>query len=119
MGNSVMLYPTPNYSYTSGLKIYFQRPASYFTTSDTTKTPGFAPIFHRYLSLGAALDYCQVNMPNKARTIEPQILKMEEDIKDFYANRNRSEKPKIRLAQESYSAGDDYDAGEPSVDWSG
>lgn len=118
IGSSIMLYPAPNYSYTAGLKVYFQRPPSHFTTSDTDKVPGFASIFHRYLSLGAALDYCLVNMPNKARNLEQQILKMEADIIDFYSNRNRSEKPKMRLAQESYSAGDDCE-GEESVDWSG
>ena len=61
VGNSFILYPTPNYSSTAGLKAYFQRVPSYFESDDTTKTPGFNPLFHRLLSVGPAYDYCLSN----------------------------------------------------------
>ena len=60
VGGFLNLYPKPssaNVTLTSGLKIYFQRDASYFLTTDTTKVPGFAASFHRILSFGGALDY--------------------------------------------------------------
>lgn len=56
-GDILRMVPTPNYSVTNGLRVYFDQAAYQFTSVDTTKTPGFASIFHRALSVGAALDY--------------------------------------------------------------
>src|ERR1035437_7838382 len=60
MGNYLYLYPAPNYSSAAGLEVQFQRGASYFATTDTTKVPGFAAQFHRLISLYCALDFCQI-----------------------------------------------------------
>jgi len=100
IGNSVFLYPKPNYSKASGLKVYFQRGASYFTASDTTKTPGFNEMFHRILSYGASLDWISINNPtsNKISLLERRIEKLENGIVNFYSNRNKDAKLKIRLA---------------------
>ncbi len=54
--NIVRLYPKPSTSVTSGLKFYFQRTASYFTASDTTKSPGVSPLLHRGAVIDAAYD---------------------------------------------------------------
>lgn len=98
--NSIFLSPTPDYDATGGLKIYFQRPSTYFATTDTTKTPGFPAIFHRYISLSAAYDYAMakdipiVNLSN-------ELTKMELDIDKYFSKRNdRDERtafiPKLR-----------------------
>lgn len=94
-GSSVFLYPKPssvNVTLTAGLKIYYQRNVSYFTSSDTTKTPGFAPMYHRYLSLGAALDWAiKKQLPQKS-DIAAELQQTEQDIRNFYALHNKDEK---------------------------
>jgi len=118
VGNSIVLYPTPNYNSTLGLRVYFQRKASYFIPTDTTKEPGFAPIFHRILSMGAARDYCLLNaLDNKMITLDSEIAKMEEQLVDYYSQRSRDEQPRMTLAREDFTVGDN--AGEQSVSWSG
>ena len=114
VGNSIVLYPTPNYSSTAGLKVYFQRIASYFAYDSTTKEPGFAPIFHRLLSLGAAYDYCLLNsLNNKMVILSNEITKMETALIEYYSQRSKDEQPRIRLAKEDYSS----DNEEESWDW--
>lgn len=89
--NSVFLYPTPSYSSTGGLKIWFQRPSTYFTAGDTTKAPGFASIYHRYIPLCNAFDYNLAKGLDITR-IKQEILEMEQSIMNFYANRNVADK---------------------------
>ena len=55
--NSIFLDPIPNYTVASGLKVYINREASYFISSDTTKKAGIPGIFHEYLALKPALKY--------------------------------------------------------------
>ena len=98
VGNSIFLYPKPSYAYTAGLKIYFQRGASYFASGDTTKTPGFNEMFHRIISLGASLDWISINNSgsNKIPILTNRIKELEEALINFYSGRHRS-KTKMSL----------------------
>lgn len=89
--NSIFLYPTPDYASTGGLKIWFQRPSTYFTAGDTTKAPGFASIFHRYIALQCAFDYHLAKGLDTTK-IRNEMTLMEQDIINFYANRNVADK---------------------------
>lgn len=103
IGNSVFLNPKPSYASSGGLEIQFQRTASYFAYTDTTKTPGFASQFHRLISLYAARDYCAVNsINNRLKVIDNEIQKMEADVIDFYSVRNRDEKQSLRTQKSDY-----------------
>lgn len=100
---SIFLYPAPNYSSSGGLKIYFQRPSTYFTASDTTKAAGFASIFHRYLSLSAAFDFAFAKGLAMVNQIKQEILVMEQDIKDFYGKRNdRDNRSSLQAKRRNY-----------------
>lgn len=73
MGESILLYPAPNYSIgvndtpEGGLRAYFQRKIDYFTTSDTTKEPGFAKHLHKYIPLYCSYVYaCAKDLPKQA-----------------------------------------------------
>lgn len=73
MGESILLYPAPNYSIAptdnpvGGLRAYFQRKMSYFTTTDTTKEPGFAKHLHKYIPLYNAYVYaCAKDLPKQS-----------------------------------------------------
>lgn len=57
MGDSILLYPAPNYNYTAGLRAYFQRKIDYFVAGDTIKEPGFAKHLHKYIPLYCAYIY--------------------------------------------------------------
>ncbi|MCH7771856.1 MAG: hypothetical protein IIA49_12710 [Bacteroidetes bacterium] len=104
--NSILLEPAPNYASSDGLKIAYQRVPDYFTTSDTTQQPGFAEIFHRFLSLGACFDYAlSWSMHKRMKEFDAEIIKMEAAMTDWYTQRPRDEKPQIRLRKESYGTG--------------
>jgi len=96
IGNTIYLYPAPNYNQDDSLKLFFQTGASHFATTDTTKQPGFADIFHRYLSLGSAYDYALKNGLQNRNQLREEISLMEESMQDFYAMRQPDEH--IRLS---------------------
>lgn len=92
--NGIFLNPIPNYNYTNGLKVYINREASYFTTSDTTKKPGFAGLFHPYLALHASYFYCMRNQIKVKNDLKNEMLEMEEGIKNHYKAREK-DSPKV------------------------
>lgn len=66
MGDSILLYPAPNYNYTAGLRAYFQRKIDYFVAGDTIKEPGFAKHLHKYIPLYCAYVYaCAKDLPKQ------------------------------------------------------
>jgi len=98
-GGSVFLYPKPQTGYvtiTAGLKVYFQREPSYFATTDTTKVPGFASVFHRLVSRWACYDYALARQLPIKKDLKDEIAVLEEELKDFYATRQSDEKPAFR-----------------------
>lgn len=87
-GDVIELYPTPNYTRTNAMRVYFDRDISTFTGSSTTTAPGFAAPFHRALSVGAALDYAMANgMAEKITVFQGMWLDFERRIKKFYQER--------------------------------
>ncbi|MDD4110223.1 MAG: hypothetical protein PHS54_01570 [Clostridia bacterium] len=109
-GNSIFLYPKPSSTITDGLKVFYQRNVSHFTTADTTKVPGFAEMFHKYLSYGAALDYAIAHtMNNKINILVPLIQQMENDIREYYSTRNdKDDIPRMSLQKENYGFESEY-----------
>lgn len=77
---------------TRGLKIYINREGSYFTTSDTTKTPGFAGLYHEYLILEACYRYARGNGLKNQETLKRDLLEMKADVLDYYSKRSRDER---------------------------
>lgn len=106
LGNSLFLYPKPAataVTTSAGLELQFQRGASYFAYTDTTKTPGFATQFHRLISLYAALDYCQVNdLDKRVAKIMAVLSKMEADCIDFYSQRDADMKVSLKTQRDDY-----------------
>lgn len=97
IGNSIFLYPKPNYNLTGGLKVYFQRKASYFTSSDTTKQPGFAKHLHRYISLSMAKDYAIAKLlaGPKISTLYSELNLMKQNILTFYGRRQKDVRSRL------------------------
>ncbi len=94
-GDTVILYPTPNYNASLGLKIIFKRGPKYFVYTDTATAPGFASIFHNYLSRGAALDYAIDRGMPVATNLATQVAKIEQQIGAFFNRRILNERPNV------------------------
>lgn len=99
--NGIFLDPVPNYNYTNGLKVYINREGSYFTTSDTTKKPGFAGTFHEILPLRTAWRYATEKSLPIAKGLGEQYMVMEMALKNYYGNRERDSKRNMQPLVES------------------
>lgn len=95
IGNSVFLYPTPNYTQVSSLKIYFTRGPVSFTTASTIATPGFNSLFHDLIPLWIAHDYAMSNSLGNVSLFLNQILIKEREIENYYGLRNRDFRPRL------------------------
>lgn len=105
IANSIFLYPKPLATVvtsTAGLKVYFQRPPSYFTTSDTTKVPGFNALYHKLVALIACRDYALDKSLDGAKGLVERVAQMEQDLQDNYSLRNRDEKLQMRARPKRY-----------------
>ena len=107
VGRSIVLYPTPSASEvttTAGLKIYVSRDITEFNSTTTTREPGFANNFHRFISTGAALDYANGRgMTDKVNLFVGQIREIQTEMQEFYARRHeRDFRPRIMPSTQSY-----------------
>lgn len=98
----VFLNTFPPSNVTNGLKIYINREGSYFTTSDTTKMPGFAGLYHEYLVLEPAYRYARANRLENQETLKRDLLEMEKQIAEFYSRRDRHVRPVMRPKKIGY-----------------
>ncbi len=91
IGTSLYLYPTPSYNSTNGLKVRFQRPPSYWATTDTTQEPGVPEIHHTYFSDYASMKYAVVRGLDMARSLVALVSTWEQKtIPEFYSRRNQA-----------------------------
>ena len=105
IGNSIFLYPIPDYTQASSLKIYFQRvPISFIGGSggaagaDDDDSPGFSALYHELVALYAAYEYCvSVGNNSKLSILRPEIAVMEKALQDFYGTRNKDERLIMRF----------------------
>lgn len=103
-GNSVFLYPIPNYSQAASLKIYYTRGPAEFTSGEVTtgtKQPGFNSLFHKLIPLWVSYDYCLTNIPNLAAGYFAEIQLLEKSIEEFYGLRNRDMRGRLSASRES------------------
>ena len=102
--DSILLYPAPaagSVTLAAGLKIYINRDVSTFSLTDTSTTPGFDPIFHRGVSMGAALDFANSrNMVNTIPILVNKLNSFKSDLQEFYTSRQVDIKPNLRLRRE-------------------
>lgn len=94
LGNTLRLFPAPNYSSTGGLKVYFDRTSVDFTSTDTTESPGFASPYHDLVAIGASLEWLMAKRPD-SRTLsilESKWQVGQENLSRFYSERNKDRK---------------------------
>lgn len=104
-GDTVTLYPAPatgSVTMTNGLKVLYQRPSSYFVSTDTTKEVGVATPFIDMPVLYACQKFCKQNsMRDKARELDAEVLKREDELEKFFSNRVKDDKTIIRTIYRS------------------
>lgn len=94
-GDFIYLRVTPNYNKTGGLKAYFDRPASYMASTDTTKVPGVPVIHHNYLCRKAAVPFLiEKNLP-QLNGVLLEIQRDEKSIKSYFARRTKDEPKRL------------------------
>lgn len=87
LAKSIKIYPAANYSVSNGIKLYESREATLFTTTDTTKTPGFDANYHEGVPTFMAMQYAKINqLPNKNDLINDWLL-FEQRLKKDYSQR--------------------------------
>lgn len=104
-GASIFLYPKPlaaSVTAASGLKIWFQRPPSYFVTSDTTKVPGFNSMYHRLVALIASRDYAVFKQLSVAKGLSDLVLLGEDSLVENYTLRNKDEHIKLSVKRHDF-----------------
>lgn len=106
VGNSLILKPASNFNATNGLKVYFQRTPEYFVgdgqTASNAKEPGFAQLFHRILSLGAAYDWMVAKSAGNANAIRQEIEVLKAELMKFYSRRDKAERPVLRRLKQYF-----------------
>jgi len=104
MGGAIFPSPVPNYGFTAGVELEFQRGANHFLTTDTDKSPGFNPQFHRFLSTSAALDYAIANgMDSKTAQLRANKESIRKSMIEHYQRRSPDQRPKLTLKRRSVS----------------
>lgn len=104
IGNSIFPIAVPDYGYSGGVEVQFQRGANHFTVSDTTKQPGFNSQFHQLLPIKAAKLYALANgLSEKITMLMNMETKLEAEMLEFYQLRSPDERPKLSLRSRNMS----------------
>ena len=105
LGSSVFLYPIPNYSSTLGLEIQIQSELEAFTSSDTTKEPGFNSMFHPLVPMWMCYYYAFRKKLETAKDFRQEILVMEEELKETINQRDYGKPHNFSMQKEDYGSG--------------
>lgn len=97
LANAIHLDVPTNYNATNGMKVYINREADYFTSSDTTQKPGVPGLFHDYFFLEPAMAYARINLSDSQYTkLARTVAQMEADIKEYFNRREKDLVPVMR-----------------------
>lgn len=99
--NGIFLDLTPNYNSTLGIRVWYARTPSYFSSSDTTKEMGAPNAHHVYPVMWATYNYWLPLDTAKANLYFAQMAKKEKEIEEYYSERPRDEKPRLTPARHS------------------
>ncbi len=100
LGNSVILYPAPDYSLASALKLFFTRGGALYTSAEVstgTKVPGFNSLFHDLIPLWVSYEYAIANNQKTANGFLLEIQRKEDELDTFFGNKNRSLRPRFTI----------------------
>lgn len=97
LGDTIILYPAPaatSVTLASGLRVWFQRTADLFTTTDTTQEPGIPSPYHILVAYYASIVYCMKYKRDRVAWLEK---KWDEGIKNMLKFFGKREKDKRHI----------------------
>lgn len=89
-GQTINLYPAPDYNSTNGLTWWYQGVPDYFETTDTTAESDLIQTLDRYLSVGSALDYAVAKVLSNKNDLESQLASIRDQL-EMIANRRNGD----------------------------
>lgn len=104
LADGIYLFPKPNYGSTNGLEAQIQAPLGHFLTTDTTKEPGFNSMFHRLVPLWGSYLFTSNKRLAIAKDIRQEILVMQEELKEFFSQRDHGKAHSLELRKEDYGS---------------
>lgn len=99
--NIVRLYAKPSFNKTAGLMFYFQRTASYFDASSTTKEPGVPPLLHRGFVVASAYDAALSYGLKNLGALGIELEKERQKVIRYFTVRNRDQSGRMMPARHS------------------
>lgn len=87
IGNVINIYPAANYSQPASLRMQFDRGSVAFTSTDTSKTPGFVSEFHGAVSVGASFIIASDKTLKNTNNLAGRWAEYERNIKAYYKAR--------------------------------
>jgi len=100
VGQSIYLYPEPNFDSTDSLKFYFRRNKVSFVDTDTTKTLPVPSLFVNYICRMVSLPYLIEYQKAQKNDIAALIAEDEQKIGQYFFSREESVSKYIRPAAE-------------------
>lgn len=100
---------------TNGIKVYYQKELTELSAGSDPII--FPDVFSRYISIGAAIDYCGVSgLSTRLTWLTSEYQIIENKLTEFIANRNRTVKNSISFRKESYGGnGSGYGVSDKSI----
>jgi hypothetical protein len=89
--NTIFFDYLPDYDKSDGGKLFYRLVPSYFTTSDTSKKPGFVEAFHPLLSICASYDWLLINKSENVTLLNglrDDRRTMEDDLVAYIRQKN-------------------------------
>ena len=105
VGDTVILYPTPDtddVTLTDGIRIWFQRTADLFTTTDTTQEPGLPSPYHILIVYYASIPYCQKYKKDMVPWLERKWVEGVADMLKHFGKREKDKRKIMSMAPINY-----------------
>lgn len=99
--NIIRLDRVPTATVSVGLKFFFQRTGSYFAATDTTKSPGFAPVLHRGYVIASAYDGALTLGLENLQPLSVERDREEMKMIEYFGRRNNDELRRMSVANHS------------------
>ena len=102
MDNALWLYPVPTANVTNGIKVWFDRSITEYTSSDVTtgtKVPGFDSNFHMILAYGAAYEYGVARGKDNTKELKGELEQLMAEMQNYYGDK---EKDRVYALKSNY-----------------
>lgn len=105
VGETLKTFPIPTANRTNGLRVYFTRSMTVYSSGDlTTGTviPGFDRQFHDFIAILVALDYAIAKSKKNANSLQTKATEFELRIKQHYGSKDEDRNMQLKSKYISY-----------------